>query len=75
MVRFTKITKMIKSPVPSSSWWPEEMKYLRDPIAEKLPGAGSPMFAILADDKVVVAWKGTRKSPEEILKIFEAEIR
>ncbi len=50
-----------------------EIKHLREPIAEKLKGAGSAMFAILADGKVVASWKGTRKSPEEILQIIEEQ--
>jgi hypothetical protein len=69
-VRFTKVPKLIRSPVPSTFWFPEQIKHLRDPIAEKIQGAGSPMFAILADDKVVLAWKGTWRGPDAILKIF-----
>ncbi len=72
-VRFTKVTKMIQSPVPSKAWFPDEIKNLRDPIAEQLKGAGSPMFAIAADGKIIAAWKGTRKNPGEILKIIEAQ--
>lgn len=73
--RFTHVVKLIRSPVPSSFWFPAEIKHLREPIAEKLKGAGSPMFAILANGKVVAAWKGTRKSPEEILQIIEEQQR
>jgi hypothetical protein len=74
-VRFTHVVKVIRSPVPSSFWFPAEIKHLREPIAEKLKGAGSPMFAILADGKVVASWIGTRKSPEEILQIIEGQQR
>jgi len=70
-VRFTKVTKMIPSPVPSATWFPDEIKHLRNPIAAQIKGAGSPMFAIAADGKVVAAWKGTRKNPGDILKIIE----
>ncbi len=73
-VRFTKVTKAIGSPVPQASSFPEQVKYLREPIAAKLEGAGSPMFAILTDGKVVAAWRGTKKySPEQILKIIRQQ--
>lgn len=74
-VRFTKVAKTIKSPVPSAFWFPDEIKDLRDPIAEKLQGSGSPMFAILNNKQVVASWKGTKKSPEEILSIIEKQPR
>ena len=73
-VRFTKVTKNIRSPVPGEFWFPKEIKHLRDPIAEQLKGAGSPMFAILADGKVVLAWKGTRRGTEELIRIFEQQL-
>lgn len=73
-VRFTKITKPIGSPVPQASLFPEPVKYLREPIAAKLEGAGSPMFAILADGKVLAAWRGAKKySPEQILEIIRQQ--
>ena len=73
-VRFTKVTKAIGSPVPQASSFPQQVKYLREPIAAKLEGAGSPMFAILADGKVVAAWRGTKKySPEQILEIIRQQ--
>lgn len=72
-VRFTEVVKGIRSPIPSAYWFPEEIKHLREPIAEKIKGAGSPMFAILTDGQVVASWKGTRKSPEEILSIIEKQ--
>lgn len=71
-IRFTKVDKLIRSPVPSAFWFPSEIKHLRDPIAEQLKGYGSPMFAILADGKVIAAWKGSRsKTPEDVLRILE----
>ena len=70
-VHFTKVAKFIQSPVPSANWFPNEIKHLREPIAEKLQGSGSPMFAIVADDTVITTWKGTWKSPGDILKVFE----
>ncbi len=72
-VRYTKITKTIHSPVPGAFWFPDEIKQLREPIAEKIHGTGSPMFSILTDGHVVASWKGTKKSPAEILKIIEQE--
>ena len=69
-VRFTRVTKMIQSPVPSAFWFPAEVRHLRDPIAESLKGVGSPMFAVLSDGKVVAAWKGTSKKSEEILGLI-----
>ena len=54
--------------------FPEQVKYLREPIAAKLEGAGSPMFAILNDGKVVAAWRGTKKySPGQILEIIRQQ--
>lgn len=32
------------------------------------------MFAILNNGKVVASWKGTKKSPEEILGIIEKQL-
>lgn len=73
-VRFTKITKPISSPVPSAFWFPDAVKYLRGPIAEKIQGAGSPMFAILTDGRVVASWRGAKKySPDQILRIIERQ--
>ena len=75
-IRFTRITKAINSPVPATSSFPDEIKHLREPIAEKLEGAGSPMFAILADGQVVSSWRGAKKySPAQILKIIERQVR
>lgn len=73
-VRFTKITKAIGSPVPPAASFPQQVKYLREPIAAKIEGAGSPMFAILNDGKVVAAWRGTKKySPGQILEIIRQQ--
>ena len=70
-VRFTKIAKAIGSPVPQAASFPDEIKSLREPIAAKLAGAGSPMFAILNEGKVVEAWRGSKKySPDQILEII-----
>ena len=48
-VRFIHVAKKIDAPVPSSAEFPADSQNLREPIAEKLKGGGSPMFAILAD--------------------------
>lgn len=70
-IRFTKVTKAIGSTVPDVSSFPDEIKRLREPIAEKIKGAGSPMFAILADGQVVAGWRGSKKySPDQILEII-----
>ena len=75
-IRFTKITKAINSPVPAMSSFPDEIKHLREPIAEKIEGTGSPMFAILANGQVVSSWRGAKKySPAQILKIIEEQVR
>ncbi len=73
-VRLTKVVKTISSPVPSAFWFPDEIKDLRDPIAEKLKGGGSPMFAILNNGKVVASWKGTRTTPDQIVGIIEKQL-
>ena len=70
-VHFTKISKALGSPVPPASAFPKEIKQLRDPIAQSLIGAGSPMFAILSDGHVVTSWRGAKKySPDQILEII-----
>ena len=69
-VHFYRVNKAIPAPVPSSSSFPSEIRHLRDAIAEKLPGSGSPMFSIVAEDNIVATWRGVAKSPEEILKII-----
>ena len=70
-VRYTKISKFIQSEVPSAFWFPNEVKHLSQPIADRLKGAGSPMFAILVDDKVISAWLGVKRSPEEIIRALD----
>jgi hypothetical protein len=73
-VRLTKITKEIGSPVPPASSFPEAIRQLREPIAENIEGAGSPMFAILADGHVVAGWRGSKKySADQILGIIEQQ--
>jgi hypothetical protein len=75
-IRFTKITKAINSSVPATSSFPDEIKHLREPIAEKIEGSGSPMFAIVANGQVVSSWRGAKKySPVQILKIIERQVR
>jgi hypothetical protein len=69
-VHFHRVDKPIPAPVPSSAAFPAEIRQLRDAIAEKLPGSGSPMFAIAAENNIVAAWRGVAKTPEEILKII-----
>ncbi len=67
-VRFTEVTKAIRSDIPSASSFPPELAAYRDPIARSFHGAvGSPMFALLADGVVVDSWRGTARSNDEIL--------
>jgi len=69
--RFTKVTKLIASPVPSAFWFPREIEHLQPAIAESIKGSGSPIFSLLADGKVVASWKGTGRNPAAIVAMIE----
>ena len=70
-VRYTKVTKLIASPVPSSFWFPREIEHLQEPIASSIKGGGSPIFSFLVDGKVVATWKGTSRKPAAIIAMIE----
>ena len=70
-VRYTKVTKLIASPVPSAFWFPREIEHLQEPIAASVKGSGSPIFSLLVDGKVVSSWKGTGKKPQAIIAMIE----
>jgi len=70
-VRYTKVTKLIQSPVPSAFWFPREIEHLQEPIAASVKGAGSPIFSLLVDGKVVTTWKGTGRNPAAIIAMIE----
>ena len=70
-VRYTKVTKLIASPVPSAFWFPREIEHLQEPISASIKGAGSPIFSLLVDGKVVTSWKGTGKNPKAIIAMIE----
>jgi hypothetical protein len=70
-VRYTKVTKLIQSPVPSAFWFPREIEHLQEPIAASVTGAGSPIFSFLVDGKVVATWKGTGRKPPTIIAMIE----
>lgn len=64
-VKFSFVTKAIKSPVPSTFFLPSEVK----PFKEKLDIAsngrsGSPQFAVLIDGEVFDYFHGTRSAEE-----------
>ena len=61
MLRFTYVPKVIGSQVPEASYFPSELRYLRNPIFSASGGvAGSPMNAILVNGKVIEFWRGAR---------------
>ena len=70
-VRYTKVTKLIASPVPSAFWFPREIEHLQQPIAASIKGGGSPIFSLVVDGKVVTSWKGTGKKPPAIIAMIE----
>ena len=70
-IRYTKVTKLIASPVPSAFWFPREIEHLQEPIAASIKGSGSPIFSLLVDGKVVTSWKGTGKNPQAIIAMIE----
>ena len=74
-VHFAKISKAIAAPVPPASSFPSAIRPLRDPIAHELPGAGSPMFALLAYGRVVASWRGAKKySADQIQQLIAAQV-
>lgn len=73
-IRYTKVTKSLGSPVPPAASFPDDIRQLRDAIAEKIVGAGSPMYAIVVDGEVVAGWRGSKKySPSQILEIIREQ--
>lgn len=67
-VHFTEVIKSIQAPIPPASDFPAEIAGYHDAIADRFHGAiGSPMFALLVNGAVVDAWRGTRRSNEQIL--------
>ena len=70
-IRYTKVTKLIASPVPSAFWFPREIEHLQEPIAASVKGSGSPIFSFLVDGKVVSSWKGTGRKPQAIIAMIE----
>ena len=73
-IRFTHVTKSIKSTVPPELFFPSEVKHLQGTLKEASNGlSGSPHQAILVDGKLVDYWFGTTKgSAEELEKMVRA---
>lgn len=73
-VRYTHVTKAVKSPVPPVMFFPDEIKDLQPALMLASSGlTGSPQQAILVDGKVVDYWWGTEKSsPAELAAVFRA---
>ena len=72
-IRFTTVPKAINAPIPPASEFPADLAPMRDAIAARLEGVGAPMFALVVDGNVVAAWKGTSKTPANIVGLIERE--
>ncbi len=74
--RFVEIEKGIKADIPSSSSFPPEIAPYRDAVAQRFNGKiGSPMFAIVAGDKVPWVWRGVPPNATVIAELEKAEQR
>lgn len=73
-VRFNRVEMSVTSGIPAASQFPPEIRHLHDSIATRLNGAGAPMYAVLSDGKVVSAWRGAAKRPDEILALLNAAL-
>ena len=73
-IRFTHVTKTVKSAVPPALFFPQEVKHLQPALAEASNGiSGSPQQAILVNGKVVDYWFGAgRGSAEQIAAMVRA---
>lgn len=69
-VRFSRVEMSVTSGIPETGKFPPDIRHLHDPIAVALSGAGAPMYAVLSDGKVVSAWRGASKRPDEILALL-----
>lgn len=78
-VKFTKIAKTIKAPLPGQFWWPKAVAHLYPAVAEKFEASrikgGTPLSALLIDGKVVSFGFGTRKiAATHLLPLIERAV-
>src|SRR6185369_14235840 len=72
-IRFTTVPKATNAPIPPASEFPADLAPMRDAIATALDGVGAPMFALLVDGQVVAAWKGSAKTPANIIGLINRQ--
>jgi hypothetical protein len=67
-IRFTHVTKSVRSAVPPALFFPSEVKHLQPVLKEASNGiSGSPQQAILVNGKVVDYWFGAGKGEADKL--------
>lgn len=64
-IRFTFVTKLIRSPVPASFFLPDEVKPYKDKLDHASGGrSGSPQFAVLVNDEIYDYYYGARSAEQ-----------
>lgn len=73
-IRYTHVTKLIRSSVPAAFFFPADIKHLQPALKEASNGhTGSPHQALLVNGEIVDYWFGTGKgSAAEIVKMIQA---
>jgi hypothetical protein len=73
-VRYTHVTKSVKSAVPPALFFPSQVQALQPILKEASNGiSGSPQWAVLVDGKLVDYWFGTGKAePAELASMVRA---
>jgi hypothetical protein len=74
LIRYTHVTKFIRSGVPGGFWFPAEVTHLQPVLKEASNGnTGSPHQALLVNGEVVDYWFGTSKgNADAIVKMIQA---
>lgn len=74
-VRFVEIQKAISAPIPSADRFPPDLAGSRDAISDSFKGkVGSPMFAIVAGDRVTWSYRGA-PSNEQVVEALKAAMK
>lgn len=73
--RFVEIQKEIPAPIPAAEKFPPDLAARRDAISESFKGkVGSPMFVIVAGDKVTWSYRGA-PSNQQVVEALQAAMK
>ncbi len=72
-IRFSSVTKTVRSPVPPAFFLPDEVKPYKDKLDKAGGGrSGSPQTAVLVDGEVYDYYFGTSRSAEDVERMILA---